>query len=123
ALISKTGGTTAVGSGTPLPEGKPGKGPGFVGTSYNQVIATSGRLFLGFNDNYVPFNFTDNARSFSTTITLCGQPDIAPTSLTWNPLQGGVDFSYQVTGTDLPQDTTAALYWASGPTLADAIGG
>ena len=25
-------------------------------------------------------------------------PDLAPTSLAWNPTQGGVDFSYQVTG-------------------------
>jgi hypothetical protein len=49
------------------------------------------------------------------------KPDIAPTSLTWNTAQGGVDFSYQVTGADLPKDTTAALYWASGTTNVDII--
>jgi hypothetical protein len=47
--------------------------------------------------------------------------DIVPTSLTWNTTQGGVDFSYEVTGADLPRDTTAALYWASGTTTADII--
>ena len=44
------------------------------------------------------------------------KPDIAPTSLTGNTAQGGVDFGYEVTGADLTQDTTAALYWASGTT-------
>ena len=47
-------------------------------------------------------------------------PDLAATSLTWNTAQGGVDFTYQVSGSALPQDTTAALYWASG-TTADTI--
>ncbi len=50
------------------------------------------------------------------------QSDISPTSLTWNTAQGGVDFSYQITGADLPQATTAALYWATGTTFDDRIG-
>lgn len=46
------------------------------------------------------------------TITLTATlSDLVPTSLSWNPTQGGVDFSYEVTGGDLPEDTTAALYW------------
>src|SRR5262249_32675444 len=45
--------------------------------------------------------------------TPTGQPDLIPTPLQWNTQQGGVDFSYQVTGGDLPQDTTAALYWSA----------
>jgi hypothetical protein len=49
--------------------------------------------------------------------------DITPTSLAWNTGEGGVDFGYSVTGADLTRDTTAALYWASGPTFADRIGG
>ncbi len=57
---------------------------------------------------------------FYTTPAL--RSDIAPTSLTWNAAQGGVDFGYEVTGADLTQDTTAALYWASGTTFADVIG-
>ena len=38
-------------------------------------------------------------------------PDIAATSLAWSP-GGGADFGYSITGGDLPQATTAALYWA-----------
>lgn len=51
------------------------------------------------------------------------RPDIVATSLNWNTAQSGVDFGYKVTEADLTQNTTAALYWASGPTFADAIGG
>jgi hypothetical protein len=43
-------------------------------------------------------------------------PDLAATSLTWDAAHGGVDFAYQVNGAALPEDTTAALYWASGTT-------
>jgi hypothetical protein len=52
------------------------------------------------------------------------KPDLAPTSLTGD-LQNGFDFSYQITGADLPPDqsTTVALYWASGPDFALALGG
>jgi hypothetical protein len=50
-------------------------------------------------------------------------PDLAATSLAWNTAQAGVDFGYSVKGADLSQDTTAALYWASGTTFATAIGG
>ncbi|HLW67911.1 MAG TPA: hypothetical protein VKS79_21520 [Gemmataceae bacterium] len=39
-------------------------------------------------------------------------PDLAATSLAWNTTNGGVDFSYAVSGTDLPQSSTAALYWS-----------
>lgn len=49
------------------------------------------------------------------------QPDIVPTSLTWDAAQGGVDFAYKVTGAPLPRDTTAALYWATGPTFDQVI--
>jgi hypothetical protein len=47
--------------------------------------------------------------------------DIVPTSLTWDTAQGGVNFAYKVAEADLTQDTTMALYWAKGPTLADAL--
>src|SRR5438445_352277 len=49
-------------------------------------------------------------------------PDIVPTALTWNTARGGIDLSYAVTGSDLPQNTTVALYWASGPAIGDIIG-
>jgi hypothetical protein len=39
-------------------------------------------------------------------------PAIAATSLTWDTTQGGVDYGYTISNADLPQATTAALYWA-----------
>lgn len=68
SLIGKIGGTTAVGTGIPVPEGILGKGPGFVGSAYGEIIPTSGRLFLGFNDR-VP-SFGDNSGSFVVTVTV-----------------------------------------------------
>jgi len=62
----------------------------------------------------------NNVGSF--TVTVSGASDLAPTSLTWNTAQGGVDFGYRVSGADLTQDTTAALYWAHGTSFADVIG-
>ncbi|MFO0892574.1 MAG: lectin-like protein [Isosphaeraceae bacterium] len=47
--------------------------------------------------------------------------DLVASSLTWNTAQSGVDFGYEVSGAALTRDTTAALYWASGPTFADVI--
>jgi hypothetical protein len=64
SLVGKIGGTTDVGTGAPLPEGVPGNGPGFVGTSYDQTAPSSGRLFLGFNDDY----FGDNSGSFPVLV-------------------------------------------------------
>ncbi len=69
SLIGKVGGSTAVGTGTALPEGAPDDGAGFVGTSYDEVVLEGGRLFLGFNDQ--AFAFADNSGAFTVTITLC----------------------------------------------------
>jgi hypothetical protein len=68
SLIGKLGGTTDVDTGTPLPEGTPNGGPGFVGTSYDMIVAESGRLFLGFNDQRQAF--ADNSGAFTVTITV-----------------------------------------------------
>jgi hypothetical protein len=73
SLIGKIGGTTDIGTGIPVPEGTPGNGPGFVGTSYDEVISTSGELFLGFNDE--AGTFYDNSGSFSVTITVTPVPE------------------------------------------------
>jgi hypothetical protein len=67
SLIGKVGGTTALGTGTLLPEGTPGDGAGFVGASYDKLLAESGRLFLGFNDMTEAFG--DNDGAFTVTIT------------------------------------------------------
>ncbi len=79
SLVGKIGGTTAVGDGTPVPEGVPGDGPGFVGTSYSQVVPDSGELFLGFNDD--PTVFWDNSGSFSVTISVAPVPE--PSTMTF----------------------------------------
>ena len=51
---------------TPLPEGAPGDGAGFVGATYQTTAPASGRLFLGFNDQRQAFG--DNAGSFTVTV-------------------------------------------------------
>ena len=68
SLTGKVGGTTAVDTGTPLLEGTPNDGPGFVGTWYDEIVPESGRLFLGFNDQEQAFG--DNSGEFTVTITL-----------------------------------------------------
>ena len=81
SLIGKIGGTTDIGTGTPVPEGIPGNGPGFVGTSYGELISNSGELFLGFND--VPSVFWDNSGSFSVTISVVPMPVCAGEIVAW----------------------------------------
>jgi len=73
SLIGKTGGTTAVGDGTPVPGGTPGDGTGYVGASYNETISTGGELFLGFNDEVGGFG--DNGGSFSVTVDVLPVPE------------------------------------------------
>jgi hypothetical protein len=73
SLVGKIGGTTGVGTGTPVSEGILGDGPGFVGTFYNKAVSTSGELFLGFNDD--PAVFWDNSGSFSVTISITSVPE------------------------------------------------
>lgn len=73
SLIGKTGGTTAVGSGTPVPQGTPGDGAGFVGASYDEFISTGGELFLGFNDQVG--GFSDNSGGFSVTLDVLPVPE------------------------------------------------
>jgi len=100
SLIGKIGGTTAIGTGTPVPEGKPGKGAGFVGTSYNQVVPVGGRLFLGFND--AANTFFDNAGSFSETITVqSGLPDIKVIDATTSDFTS-ISLKYSVADSDSP---------------------
>jgi hypothetical protein len=48
--------------------------------------------------------------------------DVVAQSLSWNTAAGGATAGYTIVGDHLSVDTTAALYWADGPTLADKIG-
>lgn len=67
SVIGKVGGTTALGTGQVLREGRTGDGDGFVGVAYDRLTPDAGRLFLGFND--LPGSFYDNSGSFAVTIT------------------------------------------------------
>ena len=59
-----------------LPEGAPGGGLGFVGSSYSELTALTGRLYLGFNDDY----YVDNSGAFSVTVrTTTPVPDAGDT--------------------------------------------
>jgi PEP-CTERM motif len=79
SLVGKIGGTTDPGTGTLIPEGTPGDGPGFVGTSYSQVVPTGGELFLGFNDDLTVF--WDNSGSFSVMVSVVPVPEPATVAL------------------------------------------
>ena len=71
SLVAKIGGTEQVGTGTPVPEDYPGRGAGFVGSSYSRVIPTSGRLYLAYNDALV---FWDNSGTFSVNVGVVPEP-------------------------------------------------
>ena len=73
SLIGKIGGTTTIGTGTPVPGGLPGNGPGYVGSSYSELIGTGGELFLGFNDQTTSFG--DDSGSFAVTVTTVAIPE------------------------------------------------
>ncbi len=66
SLIGKISGDGSATRGVPLVEGIVGKGGGFVGTSYRQTAANSGRLFLGFNDD----KYDDISGAFSVTVKM-----------------------------------------------------
>jgi hypothetical protein len=75
------------------------------------------------NNNYggTPIDTWQNVIFYGVTVGTSSF-DVTPTSLGWNSLQGGVDFTYQVTGADLTQNVPVALYWASGSSFADRLG-
>jgi hypothetical protein len=78
SLIGKVGGTTAFGTGTPVPEGAVGKGAGFVGSSYCQNILTTGRLFFAFNDELRFFG--DNSGSFEIAVEVVSDSSARPST-------------------------------------------
>jgi len=77
SLVGKIGGGKDLGTGTPLPEGAPGKGPGFVGSDYYQKSPVSGRLFLAYNDHE---RYWDNAGSFQVHVEVQEAPTAACSS-------------------------------------------
>ena len=65
----------------------------------------------------------DGDLSLSITVTPTPKPDYVAGSLVGNPLTEGVTYSYQLTGSNLPdgQQASLELDWATGPALSDAI--
>lgn len=49
------------------------------------------------------------------------QNDLIARTIHWNGRGDGVDFTYEITGRDLQNDTTVGLFWADGPTQADIL--
>jgi len=112
SLIGKIGGTIDIGTGTLVPEGTPGNGPGFVGTSYGELISTSGEIFLGFNDD--PAGFWDNSGSFSVTISVVPSDPLQITPVTGFAASGGLGGPFTVTsqGFSLTNTGTSSLNWS-----------
>ena len=71
SLVGKVGGSASLGTGSLLPEGMPGRGPGFVGTNYEKVVPFSGELFFAYND---AVNFNDNSGSYSVSVEIVPEP-------------------------------------------------
>lgn len=49
-------------------------------------------------------------------------PTVSPTSVAWDLTSGGLNFFYNVGGSDLMQDVPVDLYWAGGPQWSDRFG-
>jgi len=60
-----------------------------------------------------------NTRAFLLNIN---SADIAVKPLTWNTTNGGVDYGYTISGSDLSQPTTVDLDWAGGTTTDTILG-
>lgn len=96
SLIGKIGGSTSFLTGTPVPGGGGnGRGPGWIGTNYSQVIPVGGRLFLGYNESI--FGLSDNSGSFLVQGTVIPPPRLSircsQVQLCWQSATGQV---YQV---------------------------
>jgi hypothetical protein len=85
------------------------------GSSPEQSFSAMLNLSTGDRIDFVVGNggngyFVDGT-GLSARITLAS-PDLSVTQPTWTAGQG-VDFSYTISGADLPRATTAALYWSA----------
>jgi hypothetical protein len=80
-------------------------------TISNTLVVQAGDVRIGPPDTFDDFCVTNIRLQAAIE-----QPDLVASSLTWNTTLGGADFTYQITGADLTQDTTAMFYWATGTT-------
>lgn len=92
-----------------------------LGGDYDPNVEGSGPQYSDAFSNEVPYLIS--AMLVPTNSPPVDQlPAITPTSPVWDTAQGGVDFGYQVSGADLTQATTAALYWSSTDQWSGRIG-
>lgn len=76
SLVGKIGGGAFLLTGTPVPGGGGNqRGPGWIGTNYAQVIPTTGRLFLGYNESI--FGLSDNSGSFQVRGKVVPPPQLS----------------------------------------------
>jgi hypothetical protein len=61
--------------------------------------------------------------SVSVSLELAPPPptDIAPTSLSWDAINGGVDIAYTISGSDSPRAPRFKFYWANGTSMDTVI--
>ena len=130
SYLSDSGGGTVV-SIPSLPSGDSigAHGEGSVRASTSRLQTTIGQNFRIFadmtRDGTIPPKVSFYGESCSIHIhvglTEHQGTDIATTSLSLDPKQGGVNFGYEIEGGDLPSDTSVELYWARGPRWDDVI--
>ena len=81
-------------------------GPGYTQTTY---VGSGSWADINNNDDVI-FEAPDS-NGVRQIYLYTDKPDIAATSLSWDTTQGGVDYGYTISNANLPQPTTAALYW------------
>jgi hypothetical protein len=78
------------------------------------MLHVGGTINISFNGTgSSPGTTADLAVEFDADIQVISEAKIVPTTPTWNSSDGGVDYGYTISGANLSQATTVALYWAS----------
>jgi hypothetical protein len=110
---------------TPVMQG----GPHFTDIAFRWTAA-DGTQTLAALTGGIPFSsvidVAPDGRALASgngSLYLLSPSGVVPESLKWNTQDGGVDFSYQVSGEPVAKETKIALYWSSTDKFADAIGG
>lgn len=92
----------------------------FTTAPFTATAATHTLRFVGLNSAGYINTYGDNTALIDNVRVEANPTDLIATDLAWDTANGGVNFFYEVAGADLTVDTTAALYWATGPTWAAA---
>jgi hypothetical protein len=63
--------------------------------------------------NHVQESDETNGKDDNNVKSIPLQPNLAAKSLSWDTSTGGVNYAYTISGSDLPQGATGALYWST----------